>query len=169
MYVNYSRRMIYLAHPRTASRATRDALIERFGFRRQGQHHSTLGEHPDGWTVFTTIRNHYDAWASWYCKNARNGERMDAAFVEGFVGRKDRYFPVEGRMWGLHAGVADVLLRYESLEADLSALLGADVTLGRVGGEDRNGRDYREIIEPSAHAYIGYRYEAEIEEYGYGW
>lgn len=169
MYANYSRRMVFLAHPRTASRATRDLLIEQFGFHREAQHHQHLERHPGcGWTVFTTIRNHYDAWASWYYKSG-NGARMSAALVAKMIEEKSRYWPDPDRLWSLHSGVADVILRYETLEADLSEVLGDPVELPRVGGQNRNGREYREIITPSAHAYIGTRYAEEIHEYGYGW
>lgn len=160
--------MIYLAHPRTASRATRTAL-RGIGFLSSGNHHAPLDEHPGpDWTVFTAVRNHYDAWASWWCKTG--GEwPFTPDWIEMKLDSQDRYFPDPSRMWGLHSGVANVILRYETLEADLEAVLGGPLALPRVGGEKRNGEHYRDLIPAAAHAYIGTRWAEEMEEFGYGW
>lgn len=168
MYVHYDRQMIYLAHPRTASRATRHMLYG-LGFQHRGNHHAPLEDHPGtGWTVFSAVRNHYDAWASWWCKSG-GGNPLTPAWIESLVEGRRQYWPDPDLMWGLHSGVCDVLLRFETLEADLSDLLGEPINLPKVGGERRDGRAYRDVIPAPAHAYIGTRYAPEIAELGYSW
>ena len=81
MYVHQEAKLIYLAHPRTASNSTAAALMT-VGFEKvvPGDHHSRLSEAGplmglidpvdryearSQWATFTTVRNHWDTVVSW--------------------------------------------------------------------------------------------------------
>lgn len=120
MYVHHSG-LVYLANPRTASRATAKALLA-VGFRMEGSHHSG-GDVPTGFRTFTTVRDLYDTLSSWGRKLGENpgalGDILSRVLLE------QRPIIEEWEPWTLfpHARDADVLLRYETLEADLNRLL----------------------------------------------
>jgi len=75
MYASQERKLIYLAHPRTASLATAELLLS-MGFemiKGKNSHHSTLfeegspvtEENRHEWKVFTAVRNPWDVAVSW--------------------------------------------------------------------------------------------------------
>lgn len=189
MYIHENRKLVYLAHAKTASRAVREALGERgfvrsvyapksrpvrCGSDRGPNHHKGLREHPGPeWLVFTTVRNHFDAWASWWAYTSRDQtgtEPLDVAFVERIMEKQKRHFPDPNKMWACHTEFADRVLRYESQPADLSNLLGEQVVLPVVGvSECRRGRHYRELISPELRGYIEGRFGDEMAAYGYDW
>lgn len=186
MYVHEAKRLVYLAHPKTASRAVRDALKQhgfvrsiylpnsrphKCGTERGPNHHKGLREHPGPeWTVFAAVRNHFDAWVSWYAYTGRDGERFDPGFVERIMERNSTYFPEPDKMWALHTRFADRVLRYETQAADLSNLLGEQVVLPLEGvSEKRERRPYQEFYTPEMRAYVLDRFGDEIAAYGYKW
>lgn len=143
MYVHASRELVYLANPRTASRATAEALV-RVGFGMVGSHHSGLAD-PDieerdrmrylTYTSFTTVRDLRETLQSWARKldihqgNPQAGdvrdvccevlEHMDRTNQRGII-------PIwKLNTWTLfpHALLADRLLHYATLEVDLNDLL----------------------------------------------
>ena len=174
--------MVYLAHPRTASRATSEALVQQAGFIKQVKPRSQIGDHegiheniPDDWIVFTTVRNHFDTLVSWYFhKNPRPSEKPP--FDKGFIQRSlaTCYFPILDRMWGMHRPLASHVLRYERLDAELNALLEyrglGPVELPELGvSENRQNRSYRIFYDEPAREYVEDRFHIEMAELNYSW
>ena len=74
----------------------------------------------------------------------------------------------ENALFWLHLADADQIMRYESLDADLSAVLGEPVKVPEHNvTPGRNGRHYSEFYSPEAIKYIGERFAEEIDELGY--
>jgi len=182
MYYHPEARLVYLAHPRTASNATAHVL-EGIGFRRRlpANHHARLSS-PSAqkvvtdrleWCVFTTVRNHWDATASWmFVKPYPAKPPWSLDDVQTFCS-KSKWIRDGNRFW-FHAPDADVILRYETLQEDFDALLSAHGLEPQVlelvnVGKDRSGRDYRELFLDEAAAYIGEYFAEEITEYGYAY
>lgn len=127
------------------------------------------------WTVFTTIRNHFDAAVSWVFRKykTRGGEPKEWN-VEAFdlaLGEANRW-TTEDRMWGLHGDDADVLVRYETLDEGLAAVCeGAGVTAPTVARHNvsrhRDGRPYQEFYDNDTRAYIERRFGTEMQELSY--
>lgn len=185
MYISKEKGMVYLAHPKTASQSTKAVLLDdgfvlsdkmgdsrpsKCGSKRTG-HHRELVEHPGPeWTVVTTIRNHFDAWVSWWAYSSRDGEEFDPDFIRRIRDRNPMYWPEENLMWGMHGRFADRILRYESIENDISVLLGKDVTLPRKNvSKKRRERPYREFYDGNEETreYIQSLFGDEIQRYGY--
>jgi hypothetical protein len=179
-YINRKAEIVYLAHPRTASRATSEALTEQAGFITKHENRSQLGHHarmyekiPSDWLIFTTIRNHFDTQVSWYFKD---GARDKPPFDEGFIKRNltTLYFPIRNRMWGLHGRRANHLIRYENLDDELNSLLESrglgPVELPRIGvSENRQNRSYEPFYDKPAREYIESRFRNEMAELKYSW
>lgn len=174
MYVSQSRKMIFLAHPRTASRAVVAALhsveLEHLGFEPHPStdHHDPLTEHPGpGWTVFTVVRNHFDAWVSWQAFNSKTAHRSLQATIIWTM-QHSGYFPENERTWALHCKHADTVLRYETLQADMTDLLRTPVELPYIGRSERP-TNYRDAYDASARSYVELRFGHEMDELGYSW
>lgn len=142
MYVNQDARAIYVAHPRTASRSTADALWGA-GFTRRFKHHGRVSDEfprldvdtdPEEWSVATTVRNHFDALVSW---RLRKGEDLEftETWLRGFVGNED--FVRHHRLYWRHIEAATRVMRFETLQTDLNDWLHAlglsEVELTRQG------------------------------------
>jgi len=187
MYVHPGKRLAYLSNPKTASLSTAEALLLR-GFvpvtspagmetaawraskPSRIEHHRTLSRHPGaGWNVACAVRNHWDAWLSWYFYAGRPTVRFDAAWMRGFHARFEQtYFPLPGRMWGLQEAFADTVLRYEVLESDLARWVGAPVELEVVNASGaRGGRARFELYDEDAREYVASTFGAEIARFGY--
>lgn len=172
-------RVAYLAHPRTASVATEEALLSRPGWRRsegaQDRHAAAdripeIGD-PGRWTLLTTVRNHWDAMVSF-----AHWKVFDMAFgteyIEALVATTREYIRPP-RLWWRHLPRADHVLRYERLEADLAAALAsvglavpdriprANVSAGR------DDPDHRPFYDAEAREAIRSLFGPEIEELGY--
>lgn len=152
VYYHPEKRLIYLAHPRTASVATANTL-KRVGFEKWGgDHHLRLWEHsapraahlpdprPNGselvtkdnrrdWTVFTVVRNQWDTAASWVFRRFKTWTHPEFNLKNLRTALEYNYWvdvdlPIgECRFWGLHSDDADEILRYESLDTDINQLL----------------------------------------------
>lgn len=187
MYFNRERRMIFLAHPATASRATRDLLREEFGFTQaMNGHHIELYDAVDPftvapvlsreergeWFIFTTVRNHFDALASYVWKVASPKARARfrwtvEEFEQGLQAGESWIAP--DRLWALHSDDADELLRFEHLQQDLSRILEKRVQLPVVGRTPcrKGGEHYRDFYTPETRALVEDRFGAEIAALGY--
>lgn len=185
MYLHHDARLCYLAHPKTASVATAMALSE-VGFRNIDGKPCTGSAHPhhmtversgfdlDGWTVFTTVRNHWDAVVSWMCQ----GDGMPCTASE-LQARLDRHpWFEETTMWQCHLPDADAVLKYETLGEDLNTLISAhgldwvDLpvtpgTPGRMMGDAR--RPYGVFYNIGTREYVGERFADEIRALGYSY
>ena len=136
--------MVYLAHPHTASRSTSQALLK-LGFVKKGMenHHATLYEsgvvtkdNRKDWTVFTTVRNHFD-WILaqvWKIETASHpGPEIDWTDLDMWKRNLARSnWVTENTLFSRHAPDADIVLNFETLGPDLEAVLGS-VKLPRIG------------------------------------
>ena len=163
MYVHPGRQIAYLAHPRTASGATAEALLG-IGFTQVGKHHGA--GNLTGLRVLTTVRNSWDAAVSWVFGRCKAGpENWDVATFKAAL--KGNHWIKDHRMW-FHLGRADEVLRYETLREDLREALGEEIELPRRNvATARHGRDYREFYTPETERYIGRLFGEEIAELGY--
>lgn len=156
MYVNFEAKLAFLAHAKTASRATAQYLQDHAGFRPTTDHHQGPqgqvtrdssadlerweAEDPTSFTYVCTVRNHWDVWASWYVDAASHIRfpRFGEAFLEAFYELHPRLFPERRRLWAFAWGPWRNwgrlrVLRYEHLEEALTCLLR---TFGLISGGD---------------------------------
>ena len=172
------KRLHYLAMPRTASKATVHALMELGGVRTSG-HHSLpkAGQVKPGELVITTVRNHYDWFASFYRCFGRVDTKPYAKPIAEFIDlfcEKCPNFVHPGRGLFDHYGDhATDRLRFENLEDGLAKFLGSRgfpvPVLPRLERDPIRRTHYREIITPAARRYIEDRFSEEMEWLGYGW
>lgn len=169
MYYHPKKRLVYLAHPRTASVATAQAL-QRVGFlpsavKRSGRHHDPLDDERQGWRVLTTVRNAWDAAVSWVffrCKGEPPSWDLDT--FKTHLGELNHYIR-DGRMWW-HLEQATRVLRFERLEGDLADEVG-ELGLPRVNvSADRHGRHYRDFYMPETRDFVGELFAPEIAALG---
>jgi hypothetical protein len=182
-YVNQLAKIVYLANPKTASISTSKALLHGAGFMRvnqmAGYHHAQPSERLGSeWIVCTAVRNHFDAFVSWYFHMNRHDKGpFSTMFLDSLVGTTERpnhYFPHPHRMWHYQAQYATHLLHFESLEADLNAVLSlrdlGPVSLGEENvSVSRARRPYQEFHDLSTRLWIEKRYWEEMGELGYQW
>lgn len=117
--------LVYLANPRTASRATADLLL-RVGFIMEGSHHSRYEDYVSGprrpeklWIV-TTVRDEDEMRASW----ARHlGTTPEA--VEAMMPANRHIIANWTTGWFPHLAQADQVLNYRRLQEELHAVLDA--------------------------------------------
>lgn len=174
MYIHETAKLIYLASPRTASYATSDVLVERYGFDgpNRGDHHRPLQEPPgDGWFIFTTVRNHFDAFVSmWF--HWSQPTPFGREFIEHSWLNHQTLFPCHKQLYGLHAPVCNRLLRYERLNEDLNALLrqrGLEPCKipWKNDGIRRQKVPYQTICDHESRLYIEDRFREELRQLNY--
>ena len=177
MMVHHETRRIYLAHARVASRSTELAL-ERVGFEtvfglgRHAQLYDKASpvtrEARDAWTVATTVRDHWDAAVSWILwdlvEKPLHRDPWSIPELERVFRMAKNYIRGD-QMYGLHLDDADVILRFETLEADLVSWVGP-LELEHRGRSDRRAELGNMTLE--AYAYIGSRFANEIDLLEYG-
>jgi hypothetical protein len=186
MYVNHHQKLIFLAHPRTASRAVAKALNIWSGFHPVGPHHAGPGGLYEDYRCFTTVRNHWDALASWWWNaNGQSPEavkgKISSAWLLRWWSKNKNYFhldPEKGVVtkprlwWFLDSFPPPAILHYETLVDDFHAFLGAykmsPTRIPVVGlNKFRAGRHYQEVFTPEAAELVQRTFASEIEELGY--
>lgn len=172
MLISHELGMVYLAHPKTASKATRQLLIDDFGFAKKDGHHDPLIAHPGpSWMVFTAIRNHWDAWVSWFYYSGERGLPFGVEWIKRHLFRYRQYWPVADEMWGLHTRYADRVMRFEHIERNLAEVFRQPIVLPRVNIGARRvaaaRAHYSEFYDEATRAYVGRRWKDEIKRYGY--
>lgn len=184
MYVHAEKKLIYLAHPRTASSSTADALMKiGFGMCGQKGHHMTLqpkvlvgryGVPREEWTAFTTVRNHWDIAVSFAW--TRNDVQKTLPFtVEHFKEALGHaWYRTEHEMFALHVEDADIILRFEGIQDNLNTFLTrrglGPVALPHIHeewSEKRGGPGYRRFYTDETRAYIADKFYDEIAKFGY--
>jgi len=158
-----------------------DALKE-IGFRNlRGHHYGPIKYDKlfEGLRYFCVVRNHWDAFASWYMSKTNNhtDNSLTDVWVEQWVLRqirRRRSYCVPQRLWYFRKEVPETLcIRFENLEDDLNTLLSLfelpDVSLAHVGGRKRKGKDYRSIHSEGSRQWISYYFHEEIKELGYSY
>jgi hypothetical protein len=130
-----------------------DDLKEMLGYERTGHE-----------LVITTVRNHWDAVASWWVLNHKPTDF--AKFIRTY---EHSFYARGNRLWWLHPGV-DYAMKYETLAYDLEiALMQVDlpqVVLTRenvTAGKD----DYRTYYNKESYLTVWERFKQEIIFYGY--
>ena len=139
MAVIIPNKLIYLAHPRTASKATSVTLGQidsAFTEPRHHRHLYNLEYERQGELVVTTIRHHGDALVSWWLHHGQRngyGETLSefTRFLLEFPHEGFWLVPTPGRLWDLHLPWCNCFMRFESLQEDLNWVL------ERVGWEPR--------------------------------
>ncbi len=191
MYLHHEAKLIYLAQPRTASKSTAEAL-QSVGFvdntgrvcaSPSGLHHLTIGESKldigTEWTVFCTVRNHWDTVVSWACNLAGGLGYADASELDWSLKRIREVadncpWIGECTLWHRHLRDANALVRFETMQGDLSRILaGGGLTMPPLPHVDeptvslRAGRHYSEFLNDDTANYIADRFAEEIERFGY--
>lgn len=166
MYVHHDAKLVYLAHPKTASHATRTALIN-IGFESYAEHHTRMCEVDlHGFHTITTVRNHWDTVISW-CANGR--ALKPVITPTDLVRALDTTWIKKGRLWWMHE--TDTVLHYETLGADLNRVLTAhglpeaDIPVENVN--PRRSRAYRSYYTRTTQVFVRGWFSDEIEHFGY--
>lgn len=177
MYWHPERKLCFLAHPRTASSATANALLG-VGFKRYpGQrHHDGIPEGLDreGYRIFCTVRDVRDTVVSWmFFLQQEPPFTVEDLHREAIEKRFGGYVR-EGRLWWFLED-ADQFHLYENLEDDLGTELWIaglqrqrrPLSLGRVNvGERRNGRPWQDFLDAEAQAWVARTFAKDIAETG---
>lgn len=186
MYYHERARLVYLAHPRTASTATAEAL-KRVGFTRPvpGGHHAELyypqspvtEETRSEWTVMTTVRNHWDAAVSWAAQ--RNASAQcdvlpwpRSLFVEALDPQHNSWVRKRQLYWK-HLRHADIVLRYETLAEDLKHVLSIAglympfLARDNISRSRHWGAHYSLYFDNETRDLIGLRFRDEIRRLNY--
>jgi len=173
MYFHKAAKVVYLAHPRTASTSTAEALLA-IGFEQLGEHHSTidLRFNDRQWRVFTVVRNHFDAAVSWALRRTKGKRPITPQVLEwALTPPVNRWLPGD-TMWHLHSDVADEILYYEDVDEELNQFLArADlppVTLDRKNeSTGRDGKHYSEFFDNASRWYVENRFAQEMRRFEY--
>ena len=188
MAVLFPGKMLWLATPRTASTAIRDALLKAGG-EPMGGHHCGLehsgggrrlivggsgeqfGEH-EGEPVVTTIRNPYDLLVTWWLRHRHKAHEWRS--FPDYIATYNRKpsFARSGDRLLYHAPNADILVRYENLDVELPAALkkcGLEPITLTERKNDTPGKtdDWRSYYDAESIEAANRRFGAEIEQYGY--
>jgi len=168
MYVHFEKKLSFLMHPRTASRAIATVLEAR-GFISVGRHHDGPNnieyrksfKQPDhdlivdkwnkssGFHYSCVVRNPFDTLLTWFYKTGEykkvvlHGNKREKITIFDFVKSWPidvTYFPVKGQLWKFIWDIPDIeILYYENLREDLNSYLIKNNFLGLT--EDEFGVD----------------------------
>lgn len=166
--------IVYLAHPRTASVATKETLNLLGRVHAINSHHDySLKLIPADALVFTTVRNPWDLFVSWWFKRSSDRSPFYAKplveFIPELVNGNPRYF--SGGCLFYMAKYADHILCYEHLQAQFDLMLVqvgyAPCDLVVANRSLRPSRDYRDYYTLEARRWVAETFAFEIEKYGY--
>jgi len=114
MYSHFEKKLAYLLHPKTASRATA-VILKKRGFVPDGGYHS--GDHHDGFKYYCTVRNHFDVLSSWFWLGKYEESCMITVdFIKVWSGGSSR-------LWNFVREFNPEILKYENLRDDLNDFL----------------------------------------------
>lgn len=185
MYVTPDKKFCFIAHPRTASRATRQALGLPF-FESTGHHEFDVElckEIRETGTVACTIRNPFDVVVSWYFNEhfREDGRHQRGEFKPWCLKsrlRNNQWLncKISSQKWNDDSlyfyglPVANHTLRFENLEEDLKEL--CRVTGHRYVPTEPYGvlprdRDYRVYYDDETRAVVEERFQQDLELTGY--
>jgi hypothetical protein len=183
MHVHRAKRLAFLPAPKTASQATRDALLNHYGFEACGGHHDgpndVEGFDPSDWYFFTTVRNPFDLLLSftWGMIKAKTYPNVTVPALERVWEKNPFHYREPGQLfrflWEDWPRASLTILRYEFLHQELSVFLrkeGFSRPLGAlelVGPTRDKPKDWRPWWSPEAREYIETRHAAELERLGY--
>lgn len=175
MYLHKKSGLCFLAHPRTASRAVRDALFT-VGFEGVGGHHDgpEQGYDLSEYQVIFGVRHHWDALVSWWY-NARmhvKEKKPSLGWLAIHISTNRYYFRPGTMWWFLQTTNDPIYFHYENLEPELNAILAAhsvpEVKLNVVGrSKDRRHRPYQEYYDTHTSEFVRWCFMPEILKLGY--
>lgn len=190
MYVHRNHKIIYLAHPRTASKATAATLKEEYGFESiRGHHENPETVHrdweekvlrecgPRSWSVFSTVRNPFEVMAGWYYNTNYRGVSWGVEYLEEIVEKMSpQYFDTPTkpfyRMF-LHLPFCNHVLRYENLQKDFDEFMESrglePITLQRKNVTESKNKTYKELFGEEEREWMIDRFEIEMKTLGYRW
>jgi len=172
---NIRRDIIYLAHPRTASVATILTMGELGTVYQIGKTHDfDASQVPKDAIIFTTVRNPWDLFVSWWFKRSIRkspfyGQDL-AEFIPQLVKCNPQYFK-RNKLFYM-AKEAHRILNYEQLQAQFDLLL---VEVGYAPtnlvvanqSERRKTRDYRKYYNAQTQEWVAEYFGPEIDKYMY--
>jgi len=176
MYI-FKRKLAFIAHPKTASSSTRNALRE-LGVKKFGTHHEVKEKWctpvlEAGGKVACTVRNPYDLMVSWYFHYMkRRGDETRESFKEWMPVQlsNPNHYIREGLFFGTKW--CNVVMRFETLQQDFDALLSSvgmtPTTLEPFNvSHNRESRPYQEMYDDQLKSLVKYHFGAELAEHGY--
>lgn len=193
MLVNFEHRVCYLAHAKTASRATAQVLRQNSGFVPVTDHHDGVTGKSDGleksdvdrwwqsdWRDFVylrVVRNPWDVIASWWLDSASHIRypKICATWFEAFRVLHPRLFPPVDLWPFLDLPVPDSLSRilvYENVQHELFVVArflgfpdpGELPVIGKTHGRDP---DYRTYFDSESEQWVRDTFPRAIEVGGY--
>lgn len=167
------RRAHFLAMPRTGSKACRDALKALGGVTFDEHHSITMYDDvvQKGDLVISTVRNHWDWFASFWELNQRPGKfnRFVPKLCEESQWIDRNPTCNECRLFWEYTPLSTHILRYERLDLDLNEVLTGHgfpaVTLKQTG--KKKPRPYQIYYKVRTREYIRELFKDEIKHYGY--
>ena len=179
MYIHRPTDLAFLAHPRTASRSTKEVLLN-LGFTTHRGHHGGPKKLDDDryneLRFFCTVRNHWDTFASWFVNKTgvEKDRSLTREWIEKWVSRHTRKAPFyceHNRLFFFLVQVpGTIYLYYEHLDADLNQLLKRhgfpEVELPWVK-DRRKSRDFQRLYTDEARDFVAWYFADEISEMGY--
>ena len=169
------RDIVYLAHPRTASVATMLTLRGLGTVYEIGNPHTfDANRVPNDAIIFTTIRNPWDLFVSWWYKRSIHkspfyGQSL-AKFIPQMVRCNPHYF--KGNKLFYMAKEAHRILNYEQLQVQLDLLLvevgyaPTDLVVANQS-ERRKTKGYRKYYNSATRDWVAEYFAPEIEKYMY--
>lgn len=176
--------MVYVAHPRTASLATEAALKEiGFSWAPGAHRHMAISQSPfweglteeerSEWEVMTTVRNPFDALVSWWFIRKLGYYRICTGWVSDIMEHDPKYMMC-GQLFFLHGEDATRILRFETLERDLTEAL-ADRGLPAPPLRElnrslrRSRRPYQDFFDTETREYTEWLLSEDFRKYDYEW
>lgn len=162
---------IYLAHPRTASQATGQAIIA-MGGKKVGSHHggTKTRPFPINSVLLTTVRNPYDVAVSWVFGRHKGTTYPEKIPLNHFKeALENNRWVITGsnnpifwhtRKRGVH------IVRYESLQSDLEAIF-PSIELPEISRSPRFGRHYSNFYTDETRDYVTDLFGVECRRFGY--
>jgi len=171
-----SRKLVFIAHPKMASRSISKAIVA-LGGRQYGSHHEIVhdlleDERRRGASVGCVIRNPYDVIVSWFfhseVRNNKNVRPFSKWARETIVNGNGHL--EYGMYKGLH--LCDTVMRFENLEVDWKAWTEKcglkPVPLKYVGVSlDRSYAHYSRFYDDKSREFVGEHFAKEIKLGGY--
>ena len=181
MWIFPEKRLCFLANPKTASLATAFTL-ETLGFKTCGGQHCTpdqagWGQIDNTWTVFCTVRNHFDVMVSWYFHNIRTpvSECFGLSFEQFlYMWTTNSEWFRNNQMYWERNPWCNRILRYEMLQSDFNELLVSCklplIQLQRHNvSKNRKGRDFHGFYTEKSIKFMEDKFGAEMESLNYGY
>lgn len=178
----------FIAHPKTASRAIRQPIVEAGGSCPKGHHQicqktiARLQANPHA-VLACTVRNPFDKMVSWYYYQEQNvmeyagrpwrsfDEWVEMILGDNEEGGTAQRFLRRGMFYG--AQYCNAILRFEEpLTPQLNAITPEGIPHLDAGfSEDwcTKRKPYREVYSPWSRRFIGDTFQAELEEFGYSY